>query len=301
MADMAVPRPTVLVAILLAAAGAARADTTHDALGPREIGLGDSRRGGADGTSSVSLNPSGVALERQLVFEGSYGYRGVDGLSAIGVVACDATVPVPGCFYYRYLTAEPDVGGGSGSWRTHELGATVAYALSPMILAGINLHWFDHNSDLPGDDDARGFGGDAGVTVRPSDLISIGVAGYNLVAEDTPRYPLGVGVGVAVRPMPGLAATFDAAFDLDRDEDRGKGRYGGGVEYFLTAGGGQTFYPLRAGGAYDAFGKAGYVTGGLGMTTLRVSLDLAIRAQVSGVGDEVMFVGGLRMFGPTGE
>ena len=62
----------------------------------------------------------------ELVFEGSYGYRFSDSASSVTVSGCDSTNRVPGCFYYRYLTTSPELGGVSSNRRAHEGGATLA-------------------------------------------------------------------------------------------------------------------------------------------------------------------------------
>src|SRR5262245_12463193 len=78
----------------------ADSDGMLDALGPREIALGDATRGGATGASARS-NPAGLPLTSELVFEGGYGYRGIDSTSVVSVSACDSTNAAPGCFYYE--------------------------------------------------------------------------------------------------------------------------------------------------------------------------------------------------------
>jgi hypothetical protein len=300
---MVVPRPRLALATLalVALPAAALADDRFDALGPREVALGESGRGAAQGAQSIGVNPSGLALDRNLVFDGTYAHRNLDGLNAFGVSGCDSTTPVAGCVYYRYLGASLDLGGSSADWRSHVVGVTAARALTPIVLIGAAVKWFDHNTELAGQEDVRGFATDLGLTIRPTSVVSVGVAGYNLIAKDTPRYPRGVGGGIALRPMGSLGLSFDAVFDLDRDQDRGKGRFGGGAEYFVSSGEGQLGYPVRLGGVYDALGEAGYVTGGLGLATVRVGLDVSARFQVSGPGDEFTLVAALKMFGPAGE
>ena len=57
------------VAGLLGSAGAEN-DSQTDLLGPREIAVGEAMRGGATGASAIGLNPAGLPLNRELVFEG---------------------------------------------------------------------------------------------------------------------------------------------------------------------------------------------------------------------------------------
>jgi hypothetical protein len=287
----------LLVTLLLGVLGQlapARADSFGDDLGARETAVGESGRGASIGSAATSLNPSGLALDRQLAFEGSYGYRDVDGASLVTASACDSTTPVAGCFYYRYVKAEID---DVGERRLHELGSVAARALTPRVLVGLGLRWFDYNSDLTGDEDSDGFAANVGLTVRATDQISLGLVGHNLVAADSTQYPMGFGTGLSVRPAASLGLSFDALWNTDRDEGAGKARYGGGGEHFLRSSDGMSGYPIRAGGVYDAFGETGYITGGVGFASVKVGLDLSARKQVSGDGDELTILAGLRLFG----
>jgi hypothetical protein len=174
---------TAALAATTALVAPALADPVTENLGPREIAIGESSRGSAHGALSITLNPSGLALDRQLVFDGSYGHRSADGATTLSASACDSTVPVPGCFYYRYFGAEPTVGGSEMSRRSHEFGGTLARALTQNLFLGINLRYFDFDSDVAGEEDVSGFATDAGITLRPASLVSVGVTGYNLVAK----------------------------------------------------------------------------------------------------------------------
>src|SRR5688500_11158269 len=64
--------------MLLGLSSRAEAESLDDMLGPREIAVGEAMRGGATGASAIGLNPAGLPLNRELVFEGGYGYRASD-------------------------------------------------------------------------------------------------------------------------------------------------------------------------------------------------------------------------------
>ncbi|HLU68099.1 MAG TPA: hypothetical protein VKZ63_17565 [Kofleriaceae bacterium] len=277
---------------------AADASSLTDYFGPREVALGESMRADARGALATTLNPAGLGLSRQLVFEGSYGYRPGDGASVISASACDSTVPIGGCFYYHYIGAEPTLSGETYDRRAHDFGIAAARAITPRILVGINARYFDYNSNLMGEADASGFAGDLGLIVRASESVHLAVVGYNLLAEDSPQYPMAVGGGVTVRPVPQLGIGLDAVWNLEVEEGRGTGRYGGGIEYFLQSADMLSGYPLRAGVVHDREVEGTYLTAGVGFTSAKVAVDLGARKQVGG-GDELMVQGGLRLFGPT--
>ena len=289
-------RPAFTIAILATLVGSAHAegDALEDMLGPREIGVGEAMRGGATGASAIGLNPAGLPLNHELVFEGGYGYRLSDQASLVGVSACDSTGPLPGCFYYQYAGAS-DALGMKLSTTTHVAGTSLAYPLSPRVFVGASLKYFHFDSDVMSQPSASGFNWDLGTTVRLTDDLNVGVAGYNLLGASAVQFPRAVGGGVLARPLPILAVSFDARWKLDGDV---KGaRYGGGAELFLRSSSGQTGFPLRAGALHDSGLGTTYLTGGLGLASMKWGLDLAARRSVSGT-RETLIIASMRFFGP---
>jgi hypothetical protein len=281
---------------ILAAGDVARADADGltDALGPRELAVGGGLRAGAVGSLATSLNPAGVALTRELVFEGSYGYRPDDSASLVALTACDSTNVVPGCFYYRYASVTPTFEGMDVHQRSHVGGMTLSRALSPRFILGTGIKYFNVlRDDMSGEADS-GINWDLGTLLRVTDTLNLAVVGYNIKGSTSSEFPRAIGAGATLRPSPLVAATFDAVWDLDTDG--ATGRYGGGVEYFVSTQQGKVGYPLRAGALHDvALGT--YVSGGLGLATPKLGLDVGFRKQVAD-GDELQFSASLRVFGP---
>ncbi|RMH39840.1 MAG: hypothetical protein D6689_15485 [Deltaproteobacteria bacterium] len=291
---------TALWIALLCPAARANANSLVDALGPRELALGESMRADATGSLATTLNPAGLPLSRSLVLETGYGYRPDDGASLVAVSACDSTVPVPGCFYYHYFRASPDVGGVDVRRRSHEVGYVIARRVGSFVF-GAKYKYFDYNFSpaSAGDDDASGHAADFGMTFVAGDSVRVGVVSYNLVSTaDSPQYPRAFGGGLVVRPAPSLSIAVDAAWNTDLPDGQDTGRYSGGVEYFIVAANRQAGYPLRAGVVYDDTGDRTYATGGLGYVTPKVGIDIGVRKQVGGDGDELLVVGSLRLFAP---
>lgn len=287
------------IAALLVSTSSAAADTAlSDYFGPRELSVGESMRAEATGARAITLNPAGLALTRQLVFEGSYGFRPEDSASSLAVSACDSTNALPGCYYYRYFSAEPKVGSTEFARRAHEFGVSLSRALSPQILIGVTTKYFDYNSDMLGEMDSDGFNVDAGLIFRASSAVSIGAVGYNLVGEDSPQYPRALGGGLALRPTPALGITADAVWNLETEGEASAGRYGGGIEYFYRSASKLSGYPIRAGAVYDNPTDSAWLTAGIGFTNPKMAIDIGARKQVDG-GDEVLVLGGLRLFGPA--
>lgn len=289
-----VPTSLIIVGSLIGSAYA-EGDALVDTLGPREIAVGEAMRGAATGASAIGLNPAGLPLNRELVFEGGYGYRLSDQASLVGVSACDSTSAIPGCFYYSYAGSSPELGDMTLSRRTHMAGTSLAYPLSPRVFLGSSLKYFNFDSDVMSETKASGFNWDLGMTVRVSDLVSVGATGYNLYGADSPEFPRAVGGGLLARPLPAFALSFDARWKLDGDDH--SARYGGGAELFLRPGNGQSGFPIRAGALRDNGLDATYLSAGLGYATMKLAVDVAARFAVSGP-EATLFIASLRFFGP---
>jgi hypothetical protein len=286
----------VLWVAALAGGARADADSLNDLLGPREIAVGEAMRGGATGASGINLNPGGLPLNRELVFEGGYGYRATDSASLVGVSACDSTNVMPGCFFYNYAGSNPELGDVTLHRSTHVGGIALSRMLVPRILIGATAKYYRFTSDMAGDTDASGTAFDLGATVRVTQLVNLGVSAQNLWATTTsPQFPRAVGGGVYAHPVPALAFSFDARWKLD-GSDR-SARYGGGAELFLRGDGGQTGYPIRVGALHDNGLGATYLSAGLGFATVTWGIDVAGRREIKG-GDETMLIASMRFFGP---
>lgn len=292
---MRLVRGSLILVTALIGSAHAEGDALVDMLGPREIAVGEAMRGAATGGTAIDLNPAGLPLNRELVFEGGYGYRLSDQASLIGVSACDSTTPIAGCFHYSYTGATPELGGMALHRRTHMGGTSLAYTLTPRVFVGWSLKYFNAEDDAMPAANTSGWNWDIGTTLRLTDLINVGVAGYNLWGENSPEFPRAVGGGILARPIPTLAVSFDARWKLE-DGDK-SARYGGGAELFLRNNNGQTGFPLRVGGLRDNGLDTTYLSAGLGMSTLKFSVDVAARYAISGV-DETLFIASMRFFGP---
>lgn len=294
MRSLVVLRPLILGAALLASAPAG-ADNPSDFIGPRELAVGEALRGSATGQVGAALNPSGIPLNRELVFEGGYGYRSSDSATLISASACDSTSGIPGCFFYEYAGASPELGGATAQHSTHVGGMALSYALLPRVLIGGTIKYFHFDSDIL-EPDASGFAADFGATVRLSSTVSAGVSGQNLWrSKDTDEFPRVLGGGVYAHPFQLLALSFDMKWNLDGTDQ--KARYGGGAELYLPISNGQVAIPLRGGVLHDNGLDATYVSGGLGYAAATWGIDVGARHQVSG-GDDTQIIASLRVYGP---
>ena len=281
----------------LTAGGVAGADSLTDQLGPREIAVGEALRGGATGEAGVDLNPSGLPLNRELVFEGSYGYRAADSASLIGVSACDSTNAMPGCFFYDYAGSSPELSGMTMHRTTQVGGMVLSYPLLPRVLLGATGKYYHFTSNMAGESDASGTAFALGATLRLTDVINLGVSAQNLwESSSTPEFPRAVGGGLYAHLASVLALSFDARWKLDGDDH--SARFGGGGELFLSGNHGQSGYPIRLGALHDNNAPgATYLSAGAGYVSLNWGIDIAGRREVKG-GNETLIIASMRFFGP---
>ena len=126
---------------------------------------------------------------------------------------------------------------------------------------------------------------DAGTTLRLSQMINLGFAGYNLfgTGSSPTEMPRAAGGGVSLKPLPMLMLDFDMRWLFDNGPMQLHGaRYGGGAELFLRTGGGQSGFPIRVGALRDNALDATYLSAGLGITTLGFGVDVGGRKAISG-------------------
>jgi hypothetical protein len=286
---------SVFLATGLLGTAHADGDALVDMLGPREIAVGEAMRGGATGASAIGMNPAGLPLNRELVFEGGYGYRLSDQASLFGVSACDSTNAMPGCFYYDYAGSNPELDGMSAHRHTHIAGSSIGYPVSPRVFLGASVKYFRFASDAMGETNASGFNWDVGTTLRLTDVVNVGLAGYNLWGADSTQFPRAAGGGIYAHPLPTFAISFDARWKLDGGDH--SARYGGGAEYFIRSSSGQSGYPIRLGALRDGGLGQTFLSAGLGMASMKFGLDIAARRAVTGA-DDTLVIASMRFFGP---
>jgi hypothetical protein len=285
--------------VLGTAAGAAHADAPHlgnaldDLIDPRSMAIGDAGIGLATGEAAIGLNPSGVAFNKELAIEADYGYRLSDSASIVNASACDSTNAVPGCFYYHYTGASPDSTGAESHSGLHVFGTVLSYPVTQNIAIGSGLKYYHFDTDDMNQAAVNNFAWDLGATAKLGSIFSIGGTAYNLTGASV-EMPRALGGGVTLRPFSLLTLAFDSRW-LMYNGDRAA-RYGGGANFMITGGSGQTGVPLSVGlyradsstlGALDGVPTPGvtYLTGGLGLTTMSFGIDVSAKFSVDGPND----------------
>ncbi len=272
-----------------------------DRVGTRALGMGGALRGAATGDAGPMLNPSGMALARAYAVEAAYQMD--SGTSAhrphVSVVDSTSGFGLAGGLYYTYLTAKPGASKISG----HEAGASLSVPFGQRIFIGGQLKYFrllnesllDVDPVIP-NQRIRGFTFDLGATVRPLDIVTLGVVGYNLADRNTAAAPLALGFGASVMPLPGLIVTADSVIDFTTyDDTRGNLiSFMGGAEYSTATG-----IAVRAGGGKNGQRDAGYVSTGASAVSEMGAVDIGVSRDLSGTTKLTVFAISIRLFAAT--
>jgi hypothetical protein len=158
----------------------------------------------------------------------------------------------------------------------------VTVAFSPNVGIGIITRYINatggppllNGANLTNSGAWAGFLFDAGVFVRPIQMLQLTVSGHNLNNQDTTLAPISMGVGAALTPVSFLTIVADALIDF-RSAATVKGRYSGGVELFIA-----NRFPLRAGYAYDDLRGTHAVTAGVGYMDENFGVEFGMREAV---------------------
>ena len=261
---------------------------------PRPLGTGGAMRAIATGDAGPQLNPSGISILRAYSVEGSYQYGSTAGSQDARISAVDSTSAfnIGGAVYYSYHRDSP----GDGATQTgHLVGGSLSFPILDKIFLGGNLKYI-HFDDAKGATHS-GFTFDAGLTIRPTPLLSIGVVGYNLLDHAIQWSPKAVGGGIAILPMPILILVFDSVMEkVYSDPTRDSAmHYMGGVELSFSS-----VVAIRLGGGHDGLSKNGYVSAGVSAISADLgAIDVGLRQDVSGNSKSTIVGVSARLFIPA--
>jgi hypothetical protein len=269
-----------LLAAVLIAAGARPARAFESFEGTRALAMGGATRAFALGDSALLLNPSGMSLAKAYNVEASYAYgsRLSEHFFHASIVDSTSATTLGGGIYYTYHLDEP--GGVKG--RGHEVGAALSLPIGPAVSIGATVKWLrlegaDDHPGAPLDSRSDGFTGDAGITVRPTQQLSLAAVGMNLVDRERGQVPRLVGYGAAFLPVPTFLVALDGVTTLTRDDYTG--RKGTGVRAGLELSMAQRV-ALRAGGGTDPEVGAGYLSAGVSAVSEVGAIDVGARGDL---------------------
>jgi hypothetical protein len=298
---------TLLAIALTSALGIAVESTARafEELTPTEaLGMGGASRAWALADEGPLLNPSGMSLSKAYTIDGTFGYASRLSDQFLHASIVDSTSPfnLAGGLYYTYHSTNP-TGGLSG--HGHEGGLALSFPFGPYVSIGATLKYFKllDADAFNGHDGGLTF--DVGATVRPTQVVSLGLVGTNLRDLATSQATQAIGYGVALIPLTNMVVVADGLTRFTVDNQTGR------KGTSLMAGVGYTFWgklAVRTGGGYDASTGNGYLTFGLSGISevgafdggIRQDLTRSMLASGSEVRDTVLQVS-LRLFIPASQ
>lgn len=270
-----------VLALALPAAAAAQvlvppAGGLADLSGPRALALGGAT-GIVSANDGIFVNPAATAARRRYSVETLFAVDRRGGTNAGKYLGGSVVDALSGPVAASFAWMRPLEGFQGGNLFVGGLAGRVAEKL----YLGAQGRYLSLREDLPGGGTTRvsAVTADAGLFWEVADLVSVGVAGFNLVPTGHERSaPRSVGAGLAVGSDTSVKLTADWRADFDRVADAGgkartTNRYGAGVEVFLG-----NMVPLRAGWLKDETLDTSWWSAGVGLVTAGgVSIDLGYR------------------------
>jgi hypothetical protein len=259
---------------------------------PRATAMGGAMRALGNGTTALYTNPADLALTRVYHLEALAAIWPEARRQTYGATIVDSvTGRLAGGIGGHYGVQDPD--GLQRKWTDLRLG--LAFPFSDKLFAGLGGHYLKLRQDglvppfgasaassgLSGVAIVDGFSFDAGLTLKPSDSLSIGVVGVNLTNPGNGFMPTsfggGIGYGNDDLTIEGdVLADFTTYTGAD-GTSRTTARAMAGIEYLAA-----DHYPLRAGYRFDQGAHTHAISGGLGYVDRQFSVEVSVRRSVSG-------------------
>jgi hypothetical protein len=237
------------------------------------------------GNDAIYFNPGGISVRRRFAAElqGSVNREGgvTDG-QFLGVSASDsASGPVAGVLAYEHVSQFSNNGG------------LVSLALGGTASRGLHVGFTVHYLKLDGPAGAgvQAATVSAGIFYEVTDLVNLGIAGYNLVPTNhDDLVPTGMAAGLSVGSDRGLLVAADWRGQWDA-RGKVKNSWSAGVEALLG-----DLLPLRAGLLKDEWRKGQWWSAGVGLVSSSgVALDLSYQ-QAFGYPGYRTLAAGLKIF-----
>jgi hypothetical protein len=250
-------------------------------VGTRSLGMGETLRGAATSGTGPLLNPSGMSLTQQYNVEADYFFarNGDNHFLHASIVDSTSGYKVAGGLYYTYHS-DSDTFGGHG----HEVGLALSLPFGEHLTVGATGKYFSLSGDqVTGD--GSGFTYDVGITLRPANVFSLGVVGYNLRDLKEVRVAReAIGYGAVLSPTDFLLIAVDGVTNLEDVGEQSSyirtSRVSAGAELFLAK-----KAALRLGGGYDGVTQNGFFTAGVSAVSEAGALDFGLRQDVVQRGD----------------
>jgi len=236
----------------------------------RPMAMGGASRGfGLGGESVAGGNPASLALFRRYLVEGTGGYDPATKLGFLDATVMDSvTTSLAAGLSYQFVSMGTD----PSKSIVHSAALALAIPFSDRVMVGASARYLN----ISGVQQANGVTMDAGIVVRATDSVIIGLSGQNLIDIKTTALnrsgALGIGwVGTSFSVVGDVRATFLPSTSTPLFT------YSGGAEYLAG-----DAVPLRAGYSYDTVTRSQFLSAGLGYTSAGSGIDVAYRHELGG-------------------
>lgn len=259
--------------------------------------MGGAGRADARGDEALSLNPSGMSLARFYSLEGHYQYASRPGeqFGRVSVVDSTSAFGLAGGLTYGFRTAAP---AGLPRATGHEVGLSLSTPLGEALMLGVTAKYLHLGGGAPEADGSNahsGFTLDAGATLRPASILTVGVVGYSLRDLSTTRAPLALGYGAAISPLPELTAAFDVFHDFTTSDPTRGVRTSVALGAEVRPAERMSF---RGGAGHDGGLERNYLSAGFAAISEAGAVDVSLRQDITGATKGTTFVVSLRVFVP---
>ena len=295
---------TTVVAMCAAAAIAlmptsASAQSREDGAPALSLGVGDSVRASAVGSSALYFNPGGMARLKQYAIEAGYSFLNTLGGHSFGVGMVDSATneALAMGFQYNYVLGKRDGKDRDG----HNLrgGLATGYATNDFaIYGGLGVRYTSFavgkaDSDGNGEtDDIEFFTLDAGLVLTVGEMFRFGVAGQNLLDTKTVREaPRSIGIGAALQ-VDAFELAIDANLDVQTDPEDVLVSWHFGAQYLI-----ENLVVARVGFVYDQGRNDKRLAAGASYVSKLVGVDLGFQQSLDN-GSDTIFSLAVRVFLP---
>jgi hypothetical protein len=287
-----------VVALLAVAASAETPlEGTLPTMDPRPLGMGMTLRAAPSATAGIYLNPATIAMAKLFHLELMYQYTGEDSESTGGIAVVDSiTTVVAAGLSFNYSRIDK----ANTEHESYDGRLALAGNFADVFFVGLTGRYLrvEQNTSrskwgpngraaMPasGSQNVDGFTFDAGVALKPVDVFSIGVVGYNLTDTGSIFAPIKLGTGLSIFALDMLVIEGDVVLDFTSFEKVNEEIHAGAE--ILIAGS----VPLRAGYIYDVFYEMNSVTAGIGYVGSQFALDFGYLQEVIDSGRWVLSFG----------
>lgn len=265
--------------IAMAQVAAVDGPALNDLSSSRNMAMGGAFEALGYGGEVIVGNPAGLSLYKRYQIEATGSWDVPLGYGFGSVMVADSTNPLAMGISYTFAT----YGGAERRW-AHLTNVALSYAIADLIHIGITTR----HQVIVGPKPANSITMNAGLLVKPTQWLTFGFSGHNLIHVYNPDVRRYFVASIAAQILGQLSPAFDFRMDFN-DPSGAKFSYHGGLEWLIA----ETF-PIRAGYAYDGIANGvpnashHYVSGGIGWFSSGSGIDFAYRHEIGGTKGQLL-------------